>query len=60
MKGASSHGNELLTDYAAVYTGMGPLLRTGYQNSANLYKETKNPTMLGYITAEDIDTPCRF
>ena len=55
LKGASDRGNELLTDYAAVYTGMGPLLRTGYRNSADLYAKTEHPTQLGYISAEDID-----
>ena len=55
LKGASDHGNELLTDYAAVYTGLGPLLRNGYQDPANLYREKADRTRVGYITADEID-----
>ena len=55
MKGASARGNELLTDYAAVYTGMGAQLRAGYQDPAIQYREKADRTRVGYITAEDID-----
>ena len=56
IKGASTRGNELLTDYAALYTGLGVLLRTGYQDQTNLYKSKEDHGRMGYITPEDIDT----
>ena len=54
LRGASTHGNELLTDYTTIYTGFGALMQLGYAETNSSYNGRDIRSKHGYISSDDI------
>ena len=60
IKGRTTEANELLTDYATIYTGFGKLMKKGYAQVETKINWQNKLSKVGYIHTYEIRAAMRL